>query len=308
MKKPKHKKRNIVLLFLLAVVCIGGMELIACRHFDPELYQKITAPVRQAATAVAGTCKELYFSAADALNQTIDRASAYLAERWEELTAPPPSAEPNPDTQVADDPALTDHPDISSPLITELIEEDGREILTGGACPVVYFNQKDERWTDQLYGTDDIGTYGCGPTAMAMVVASLTGEETDPVLMSQWAVDHHHWARRSGSYHSIVEGTVENFGLYVQPPIDRTPDALANALLSGNLLVALMGPGHFTQGGHFIVLRGVTLDGGILVADPNSLERSLTVWDPQLILDELSTSTVSGAPLWVIGSEPPTES
>ena len=61
-----------------------------------------------------------------------------------------------------------------------------------------------------------------------------------------------------------------------------------------------MGPGHFTQGGHFILLRGVTLSGMILVADPNSEERSLMEWDPQLILDELSASTASGAPLWVL--------
>jgi len=38
----------------------------------------------------------------------------------------------------------------------------------------------------------------------------------------------------------------------------------------------------------------------ILVADPNSEERSLMEWDPQLILDELSASTASGAPLWVL--------
>ena len=41
-----------------------------------------------------------------------------------------------------------------------------------------------------------------------------------------------------------------------------------------------MGPGHFTNGGHFIILRGVTLDGSVLVADPASQERSLTTWDP----------------------------
>ena len=71
------------------------------------------------------------------------------------------------------------------------------------------------------------------------------------------------------------------------------------------MLVALVGPGHFTGGGHFIVLRGVTLTGKLLVADPVSDERSLMEWDPQLILDELSASRNNGAPLWVIS--PPTE-
>lgn len=40
--------------------------------------------------------------------------------------------------------------------------------------------------------------------------------------------------------------------------------------------------------------------GTILVADPNSEERSLMEWEPQLILDELSASTANGAPLWVL--------
>ena len=72
------------------------------------------------------------------------------------------------------------------------------------------------------------------------------------------------------------------------------------AASAATLLVALMGPGHFTKGGHFILLRGVTLTGTLLVADPNSVERSLAEWEPQLILDELSSSTNNGAPLWVL--------
>ena len=33
------------------------------------------------------------------------------------------------------------------------------------------------------------GGYGCGPTAMAMAVASLTDIETDPATMAQWAAE-----------------------------------------------------------------------------------------------------------------------
>ncbi len=72
------------------------------------------------------------------------------------------------------------------------------------------------------------------------------------------------------------------------------------SLATGNLVVALMKKGHFTNGGHYIVLRGVTLGGEVLVADPASRERSLTAWDLSLILDELSSSRDSGAPLWLV--------
>ena len=66
--------------------------------------------------------------------------------------------------------------------------------------------------------------------------------------------------------------------------------------------MALMTKGHFTNSGHFIVLRGGTLEGKILVADPNSRERSLAAWEPQLILDELSPARYAGAPIWEIST------
>ena len=49
-------------------------------------------------------------------------------------------------------------------------------------------------------------------------------------------------------------------------------------------------------------LRGGTLEGKILVADPNSRERSLAAWEPQLILDELSPARYAGAPIWEIST------
>ena len=39
-----------------------------------------------------------------------------------------------------------------------------------------------------------------------------------------------------------------------------------------------MAKGHFTSNGHFIVLRGITEDGKVLVADPASYKRSGQEW------------------------------
>lgn len=294
-KQKNHKKRNIVLLVLLAILCIGGVELAACSFFAPERYQQLTAPVRRMAAAVSDFCQDVY-----------GQASQAAAQLWENLTASP---EPSPgeelDSQLASEPALVSDTPISDPAITELVLVDGQEILTGGIVNVVYFNQGQEPWASQPYGSDTIAGYGCGPTTMAMAVASLTDLDADPVSMAQWAVDNGHWARRSGSQHSIVQAAALANGLESESCPDRTPEALIQTLLSGKLVVALMGPGHFTQRGHFILLRGVTLSGEILVADSNSLERSLTAWDPQLILDELSVNTVSGGPMWTVSPPPP---
>lgn len=53
----KHTRRNIVLVALLAVLCIGAAELAACRHFAPDVYQQITAPVRHAASVTVDACR-----------------------------------------------------------------------------------------------------------------------------------------------------------------------------------------------------------------------------------------------------------
>jgi len=58
---------------------------------------------------------------------------------------------------------------------------------------------------------------------------------------------------------------------------------------------------HFTSSGHFIVLRGVTSDGKILVADPASYSRSEKQWDLSIILSEASKYAAAGGPFWIIG-------
>ena len=181
---------------------------------------------------------------------------------------------------------------------TNTITALGDVRFTDGETEVIYFNQLDERYANQPYGTDHIGGYGCGPTSMAIVVSSLTGETVDPAQMAQWAYEHGYCAPGSGSYLSIVEGVSQAYGLSAESVPDLSPGELRQDLSSGHIFVALMGSGHFTSSGHFILLRGVTLDGKILVADPNSRERSLAAWDPEVILAELSQSRSSGAPLW----------
>ena len=175
-------------------------------------------------------------------------------------------------------------------------------VFTDGSTPVVYYNQMDERWKDLPYGTDDIGHYGCGPTSMAMVVSSLTSETVDPPHMAQWAYENGHWCSRSGSYHSVVTGAAQAWGLNVTASPRTSPQPLIDALSSGKLVVAIMGPGHFTKHGHFIVLRGVTSDGKVLVADPASRSRSGTEWDMTIITSEASRNASGDCPFWIISN------
>ncbi len=138
--------------------------------------------------------------------------------------------------------------------------------FTDGATEVVYFNQLDQRYANQPFGTDNIGGYGCGPTSMAIVVSSLTDEIVDPIAMAKWAYENGGWCKGQGSYHSLIPNAAKAWGLNVEGCKASEPQRILDALSQGKLVVAIMGKGHFTTTGHFIVLRGVQ-DGKILVAD-----------------------------------------
>lgn len=173
-------------------------------------------------------------------------------------------------------------------------------IFTDGVTEVVYYNQLDERWADLPYGTDNIGGYGCGPTSMAIVVSSLTDQTVDPPTMAEWAYQNGYWCSGNGSYHSLIPGAAEGFGLQWESISTDDPQAVVDTLASGKLIVALMSKGHFTSSGHFMVLRGVTSEGKILVADPASKKRSEQEWDISIILDEARKGAAAGGPLWAI--------
>lgn len=176
-------------------------------------------------------------------------------------------------------------------------------VFTDGDTAVVYYSQLDSRWADLNYGSDKIGTNACGPTAMAMVVSTLTSETVDPVAMCQWSVDNGGFAAGQGSYHSLIPNAAAAWGLPVEGVSkDGNVQKIVDALSSGQLVVAIMGPGHFTSGGHFIVLRGVTSTGKILVADPSSRNRSNQEWDLSLIVSESRNGASAGGPFWIIGS------
>ena len=174
--------------------------------------------------------------------------------------------------------------------------------FTEGATKVVYFNQLDQRWAHVSYGkTGTIGISGCGPTALAIVVSSLTDKTVTPIELAEWAYRNGYYVEHQGSRRALIPDGGKRYGLTVESIEMNDAQKIVDALSSGKLVIAIMGKGHFTSRGHFIVLRGVTADGKILVADPVSVKRSEQQWNLELILSEVSRSGGNTGPLWVIG-------
>lgn len=298
--KRGRKKNRIWPFFLLAALCVAGMELLFCSYFAPAEFARITGP---AVRAVTGFCSYVG-ETAQSIAATL-RVRSLLRDCAKASAAPFPIEFSLP--QIAQVPVVPpkQKPVPADPVITRFSEVGGREVLTGGTVPCVYYNQHEAPWSSMAFGGDPIGPYGCGPVAMSMVVSSMTSQSMDPGQMAAWAADNGYWAPQSGSYHSLIPDAAVAFGLGCTRLGACTPDQMVTALLGGDMLVALMGPGDFTSSGHFIVLRGVSLSGEILIADPNSRENSLVLWDPQRLLDQMYVSDGHGLGLWQISAPPP---
>jgi hypothetical protein len=175
--------------------------------------------------------------------------------------------------------------------------------FTDGNTTVVYYSQFDERWKDKPYGQQGtVGSSGCGPSSLAIAVSTLSGQTVDPEHMAAWAYANGYKCEGNGSYHSLIPEGAAHFGLTVDYAGVKDAQKIVDALASGKLIVAIMSAGHFTKGGHFIVLRGVTTDGKILVADPASQSRSEQEWDLSIILNEARKDAGAGGPFWILGA------
>lgn len=148
--------------------------------------------------------------------------------------------------------------------------------VTQGEIPLLL--QWDERWGYAYYADDMIAVNGCGPTAIAMVAAGLTGDNTiTPYRVAQFSAENGYYAGDSGTSWSLMTEGARQFGIYGEE-MGLSESEVFSALENGHPIICSMRPGDFTTTGHFIVLTGVE-EGKIRVNDPNSRERSGKLWD-----------------------------
>lgn len=163
---------------------------------------------------------------------------------------------------------------------------------------VVYYNQGDAAWKTFPYSTSTIGDSGCGPTSMAICISTLTGQKVTPRQTCEWAGKNGYYIKNVGSDHGVIPGLAKQYNVKCKG-VGKDKTQIINALKTGKLVVAIMGPGHFTEKGHFIVLTGIK-DGKISVADCGSRERTKKTWSLDLIVNESNSDAGAGGPFWII--------
>lgn len=150
----------------------------------------------------------------------------------------------------------------------------------------VDYKQTDPRWGSNTYAADGetstIKSAGCGPTALADVLAALVSPYIDPLTTASWARQHGYKVYKSGTSYSFFAPCAANYGVKVRRlnttnVYGRTSAAVhAQALTElqkGNWIIACMGKGLWTKSGHYVVAYGYK-DGMVYINDPASTKAS----------------------------------
>ena len=122
-------------------------------------------------------------------------------------------------------------------------------------------------WSGMAYGNGTIASSGCAPTSLAMVISYLTENKVTPADVVSWT-GNRYYVSGQGSSWSIFPACASHWGISCQN-LGKSTASMTAALSNGKPVIASVGPGTFTKGGHLIVLRGITEDGKILVNDPS---------------------------------------
>lgn len=149
--------------------------------------------------------------------------------------------------------------------------------IAEGEIPLLL--QWDKRWGYRLYGTNYMGNNGCGPTALAMVYAGLTGNaDWTPYDVALYAVEQGLYYPRQGTHVNLMTKGAAYLGLTVES-LGKDTETIKSGLREGQIMICHVTAGNFTTGGHFIVLTDITDDDQLAIRDPNSRINSQQLWD-----------------------------
>jgi len=147
--------------------------------------------------------------------------------------------------------------------------------VQAGQIPLLI--QWDERWGYAPYGTSTVAASGCGPTCMSMVLTGLTGDGSiTPVKVAAYGMERGFINEENDTYWQLMEEASGNWGISCSE-INLEESTVATELGAGHPIICSVGPGDFTNNGHFIVLVGYA-DGNLTVYDPFNKANSEKVW------------------------------
>ncbi len=169
--------------------------------------------------------------------------------------------------------------DFAVSCLTASAEPSGGITLSESRREVPLFIQWDKRWGYVPYGQSNIGISGCGPTCLSMVLYSLTRDKSlTPDLLAGRAMEEGYYVEGEGTSWLFMEDMAKEYGVEVTQFAYMGLSEMERELDEGRLIICAMGPGDFTDNGHFIVVRGHT-GSQMIINDPFSRSNSGKKWE-----------------------------
>ena len=142
---------------------------------------------------------------------------------------------------------------------------------------VPLFVQWDKRWGYEKYSGNFFAASGCGPTTLSMVVVYLThNRDASPLAVAKYSKEAGYSVDGSGSSWTLISEGCRHYGVKAKT-VALDESRMKAELDAGHPIVVNVGPGDFTDTGHFMVITGYD-DEGFSINDPNSIEKSGKRW------------------------------
>ena len=192
----------------------------------------------------------------------------------------------------------------SEDIYTGTISTEGDRIVydTADGCvgEAVYYNQGEEPWASLPYGGSNIRSSGCGPTALAIVISTLTGEAVTPELTGRFAISGGHYVKGKGTSHAFPSAAAVHWGLSVVRVKRERMNDVVKGLKEGKMAVVICAENTISgSSGHYIVLTGVTESGYLTIADPGSRTRTWNLFSAASI--QSYARDLADGSIWLIG-------
>lgn len=165
-----------------------------------------------------------------------------------------------------------------------------------GANAMIYYDQSDSQWKNKPFGSGTIGQCGCGPTSLAMIVATLTGDKTvNPENMAAFYASN--GGQTGGCESSWNWGVVAKKYNLKMTDLGKDITKAKDILKNGGLVLFSWTGAPFTGGGHMMVMRKYSPDGKIYIASSGgstNQKQSDQAWDESIFTNGYSGPDVAG--------------
>lgn len=169
----------------------------------------------------------------------------------------------------------------------EIAYEGGKSqrwsLNVSGEPKLTYISQIDSRWKNYPYTVTNnknqtIGRSGCGVATAAMIIDSIVGNVSVTELADMF-VKYGYRSPNNGTYWSANRAIADEFDIEYKETSNF--GVMLEMLKSNNYIIASVGNGLFTTGGHYIMIYGIEGD-------------NLKIYDPYLYVGKFDTSTRRG--------------